>query len=61
MKRKNKMHIKTIYRLLNNIKNNIQYIRCEEFQYTPIGVDTKINDRKDTWTDSQTAKNQVKI
>lgn len=25
-------------------------------QYTPIGVDTKINDRKSSWTDSQTVK-----
>ena len=28
-----------------------QHVDC-----TPIGVDTKTNERKDTWTDSQTAK-----
>ena len=40
---KNKMHINTIYRLFNYIKHNIQYIRCKEFQYTPIGVQKNQN------------------
>ena len=41
MKRKNKMHINTIYRFFNYLKHNIYYIRCKELQKKAgVGVGT---------------------
>lgn len=42
------MHIKTIYRLFNNINHNIQYIRCKEFQKKQVSVLEQLQDLLET-------------